>query len=89
MKELFIQVKELTELDHPIATGAKGVIGVGATSTGWCLSALPEIEAWLRIVSLLIGIAVGVLSLLSLLHTVFSRDKKKRAKKAVDRSSQS
>jgi F0F1-type ATP synthase assembly protein I len=52
---------------------------VGATSTGWCLSALPEIEAWLRIVSLLIGIGVGVLTLLSLLHTVFSRGKKRRS----------
>jgi F0F1-type ATP synthase assembly protein I len=79
MKEICIRIKELTELDHPVVTGTKGVIGVGATSTGWCLSALPEIEAWLRIVSLLIGIGVGVLTLLSLLHTVFSRGKKRRS----------
>jgi len=41
-----------------------GMAGVLATATSVGISLLPEIEAWLRIVSLLVGIAVGVGSLI-------------------------
>ena len=43
-----------------------GMAGVLATATSVGISFLPEIEAWLRIVSLLVGIAVGVGSLIVL-----------------------
>jgi len=38
------------------------ITGLVATATGLTVSLLPEIEAWLRIASLLIGCAVGVAS---------------------------
>ena len=43
-----------------------GITGVIATATSVGISLLPEVEAWLRIVSLLVGIAVGVGSLIVL-----------------------
>jgi len=41
-----------------------GLAGVIATSTSVGISFLPEVEAWLRIGSLLVGIAVGIGSLI-------------------------
>ena len=43
-----------------------GMAGVLATATSVGISLLPEIEAWLRIASLLVGIAVGIGSLIVL-----------------------
>lgn len=41
-----------------------GVAGMLATATSVGISLLPEVEAWLRIISLLVGIAVGIGSLI-------------------------
>ena len=41
--------------------------GLFATASGITLSMLPELEAWLRIASLLIGCAVGLASLYAIL----------------------
>jgi hypothetical protein len=46
---------------------AASFTGLVATATGLGVSLLPEIEAWLRIVSLLIGCAVGLASLYAIL----------------------
>jgi hypothetical protein len=43
-----------------------GIMGVLATATSVGISFLPEVEAWLRIVSLIVGIAVGIGSLIVL-----------------------
>lgn len=40
-----------------------GMAGVLATATSIGISLLPEIEAWLRIISLIVGITVGIVSL--------------------------
>lgn len=40
-----------------------GITGVFATATSVGISLLPEIETWLRIGSLCIGIVVGIASL--------------------------
>jgi hypothetical protein len=42
--------------------------GLVATATGLTVSMLPEIEAWLRVVSLIIGCAVGLASLYAILR---------------------
>jgi hypothetical protein len=47
-------------MDHHQA--AASFTGLVATATGLTVSLLPEIEAWLRIASLLIGCAVGLAS---------------------------
>lgn len=48
-------------------TVAKGITGVVTPLCGLVVSALPSVEAWLRITSLAIGIAVGVATLISIL----------------------
>lgn len=40
-----------------------GITGIMATATSVGISLLPEIEAWLRVGSLCIGIVVGIASL--------------------------
>jgi len=55
---------ELTMDTHQAAASFTGLV---ATATGLGVSLLPEIEAWLRIVSLLIGCAVGLASLYAIL----------------------
>ena len=42
--------------------------GLLATASGITLSMLPEIEAWLRVASLVIGCAVGLASLYAILR---------------------
>jgi len=42
--------------------------GLVATASGITLSMLPEIEAWLRVASLVIGCAVGLASLYAILR---------------------
>lgn len=43
-----------------------GMAGVFATGTSVGISFLPEVEAWLRIASLIVGIVVGIGSLVVL-----------------------
>lgn len=43
-----------------------GLMGIMATATSVGISFLPEVEAWLRIASLVVGIAVGIGSLIVL-----------------------
>lgn len=43
--------------------------GLLATASGLSISMLPEIEAWLRVASLVIGCAVGLASLYAILRT--------------------
>jgi len=53
-------------MDHHQA--AASFTGLLATATGLTVSMLPELEAWLRIASLLIGCAVGLASLYAILR---------------------
>ena len=53
-------------MDHQQATAS--LTGLFATASGITLSMLPEIEAWLRIASLVIGCAVGLASLYAILR---------------------
>jgi hypothetical protein len=53
-------------MDHHQATAS--LTGLVATATGLTVSMLPEIEAWLRVVSLIIGCAVGLASLYAIMR---------------------
>lgn len=53
-------------MDHHQATAS--FTGLVATASGITLSMLPEIEAWLRVASLIIGCAVGLASLYAILR---------------------
>jgi hypothetical protein len=65
MKEFFA--------NHITVTSMKGMLGMTATGSGLYVSTLPEIEAWLRIISLCIGISVGIATFISIV-----RHKKKK-----------
>jgi hypothetical protein len=53
-------------MDHHQA--AASFTGLVATATGLTVSMLPELEAWLRVASLVIGCAVGLASLYAILR---------------------
>ena len=53
-------------MDHQQA--AASFTGLVATATGLTVSMLPELEAWLRVASLVIGCLVGLASLYAILR---------------------
>lgn len=62
---------------HNFTTTEKGVIGTATSIGSSAFSMLPHLEATLRIGGLIIGICVGVATLISVLHDI----KKKRKEK--------
>lgn len=48
----------------------KGFLGVAATTTGEIVSRIDTLEAWLRITSLIVGIAVGVITFIAILRNL-------------------
>lgn len=59
---------------HNFSTTEKGVIGTSTSIGSSVLSMLPHLETTLRVAGLLIGICVGVATLVSVIHDI----KKKR-----------
>lgn len=60
----------MNDLDHApsmLPAIIKGSIGIAATFGGAGVSMLSQIEAWLRIGSLCVGICVGLLTIRSIL----------------------
>lgn len=53
-------------MDHQQATAS--FTGLLATASGITVSMLPEVEAWLRVISLVIGCLVGLASLYAILR---------------------
>lgn len=51
-----------------VVTSLKGAVGMSATTGGMYVSLLSQVEAWLRIISLLVGITVGVATLISIIR---------------------
>jgi len=45
-----------------------GAIGVTASASGVAISFCPQLEAWMRVTSLAVGIAVGLVTLWKLLR---------------------
>jgi hypothetical protein len=59
-------------------TAVKGGWGMFATFGALLFSSLPDLEIWLRITSLAVGITVGVVTLVSLVRKMPPRRKKPR-----------
>ena len=51
-------------MEHHQAT----LIGLFATAGSFTVSLLPEVEAWLRILSLVIGCTVGIISIVKIVQ---------------------
>lgn len=65
-----------------VITTAKGVTGLGSLGGGFYVS-LSHVEAWLRIISLLLGITVAIATLISILRT--KKEKKHKHKSGLAR----
>ena len=59
------------------STTEKGVIGTATSIGSSVLSMLPHLETTLRVTGLIIGICVGVATLISVLHDIQKKRKEK------------
>lgn len=60
---------------HIFTTSVKGMLGMSATGSSFYVSTLPEIEAWLRVISLVVGTAVGVATFISIIRHKKNKNK--------------
>ena len=60
---------------HHLTTTEKGVIGTATSIGSSVFSMLPHLEATLRIGGLIIGILVGLATLISVLHDIRKKQK--------------
>lgn len=67
MQYIGIMAQTLKDHFHPLW---RGVLGVAAPSAGAIVSCLPQVEAWLRVTSLVIGCLVGLLTAISLVRNI-------------------
>ena len=64
---------------HNFTTTEKGVIGTATSIGSSVVSMLPHLETTLRVLGLIIGVAVGIATLISVLHDI--RKKRKELNK--------
>jgi hypothetical protein len=62
---------------HNFSTTEKGVIGTATSLGSSAFSMLPQLETTLRIAGLCIGLAVGIVTLLSVIHDLRRKQKEK------------
>ena len=60
---------------HSFSTTEKGVIGTAASIGSSVFSMLPQLETTLRVAGLVVGILVGVATLVSVLHDISKKRK--------------
>jgi hypothetical protein len=65
----------ITHFHHHFTTTEKGVIGTATSIGSSIFSMLPHLEATLRIGGLIIGILVGLATLISVLHDIRKKQK--------------
>jgi hypothetical protein len=62
---------------HNFSTTEKGVIGTATSIGSSVFSMLPHLETTLRVAGLCVGLAVGVVTLISVLHDLRKKQKQK------------
>lgn len=62
---------------HNFSTTEKGVIGTATSIGSSVFSMLPHLETTLRVAGLCVGLAVGVVTLISVLHDLRKKQKAK------------
>jgi hypothetical protein len=62
---------------HNFSTTEKGVIGTATSIGSSVFSMLPHLETTLRVAGLCIGLAVGIVTLISVLHDLRKKQKAK------------
>ena len=62
---------------HNFTTTEKGVIGTATSIGSSVFSMLPHLETTLRVAGLCVGLAVGIVTLISVLHDLRKKQKAK------------
>jgi zinc transporter ZupT len=62
---------------HNFSTTEKGVIGTATSIGSSVFSMLPHLETTLRVAGLCVGLAVGIVTLISVLHDLRKKQKQK------------
>lgn len=62
---------------HNFTTTEKGVIGTATSIGSSVFSMLPHLETTLRVAGLCVGLAVGIVTLISVLHDLRKKQKEK------------
>ena len=65
----------ITHFHHNFTTTEKGVIGTVTSIGSSVVSMLPQLETGLRIAGLLLGVLVGLATLVSVLHDIAKKRK--------------
>ena len=65
----------MTYWHHHFSTTEKGIIGTSTSIGSSVLSMLPHLETTLRVTGLIIGICVGVATLISVVHDIQKKRK--------------
>ena len=68
----------MNALDHHLSTVERGVLGTLATGGSVAVSFLSQFELYLRIGGLCVGLAVGVVTLLSVYHDLRKKQKENK-----------
>ncbi len=66
----------MTYWHHHFSTTEKGIIGTSTSIGSSVLSMLPHLETTLRVAGLIIGICVGVATLISVVHDIQKKRRK-------------
>jgi amino acid permease len=62
-------------LQHHLTTVERGALGTFASIGSAAVSMVSQLEVYLRIAGLLVGLAVGIVTLLSVLHDLRNKQK--------------
>ena len=65
----------ITHFHHTFTTTEKGVIGTVTSIGSSVVSMLPQLETTLRVAGLCVGLAVGIVTLFSVLHDLRRKQK--------------
>ena len=63
---------------HHFTTTEKGIIGTATSIGSSVFSMLPQLETTLRVAGLCVGLAVGIVTLLSVLHDLRKKQKENK-----------
>lgn len=66
-----------THWHHHFSTTEKGVIGTATSIGSSAFSMLPQLETTLRVAGLCVGLAVGIVTLISVFHDLRKKQKEK------------
>lgn len=64
-------------LHHHLSTVERGALGTFASIGSAAVSMVSQLEVYLRVAGLLVGLAVGVVTLISVLHDLRKKQKAK------------